>query len=313
MVAVALLGIPESSIALSEPLTWERWQSAAAAWLAEVRARTGSDRTPAEYARWLHRFVATLGSDPARATPADVHAFAYGPGRSGREPSPSTVIVRLAAISGFYQFARRMHLLDANPAADVQRPKLRPPTPKGLTADELRRLLSAMSTKPSGLRDRAITITIGLTGLRRAEVMSLRECDLSEKDGRLFYSIRVKGGNERHRELPMPAYKAICAALQAAGHPFDQLDESEHLFLVSASGYSINLGRAARRAGLGNVTPHVLRHSAAKLRRTAGASIEDVQQLLGHSSMATTARYLARLEGEQDAGWQAAAALLGLT
>ncbi|MDQ3688839.1 MAG: tyrosine-type recombinase/integrase [Chloroflexota bacterium] len=48
--------------------------------------------------------------------------------------------------------------------------------------------------------------------------------------------------------------------------------------------------------------PHVLRHSAAKLRRDAGASIEDVQSLLGHPSLAMTATYLRRLEGEEDAG-----------
>ena len=53
---------------------------------------------------------------PPEATPAHVHAFAYGPGPSGKEPSPSTVVVRLAAISGFYNFADRMGLVTSNPA-----------------------------------------------------------------------------------------------------------------------------------------------------------------------------------------------------
>jgi len=53
----------------------------------------------------------------------------------------------------------------------------------------------------------------------------------------------------------------------------------------------------AKRAGLDGLKPHDLRHTAAKLRRNNGASIEDVGALLGHASIATTARYLARMEG----------------
>ncbi len=81
-----------------------RWQSVAGAWLAEVQQRTGSPRTPREYAHILERFLAEI--KPPEATTAHVHAFAYGPGPSGKEPSPSTVVVRLAAVSSFYDFAR---------------------------------------------------------------------------------------------------------------------------------------------------------------------------------------------------------------
>ena len=49
-----------------------------------------------------------------------------------------------------------------------------------------------------------------------------------------------------------------------------------------------------------------------KLRRNNGASIEDVPTLLGHASIATTARYLARMEGEEDDGWQGVATALGV-
>ena len=61
-----------------------------------------------------------------------------------------------------------------------------------------------------------------------------------------------------------------------------------------------SLTRYVKKAKLGHVTPHALRHSAAKPRRETGASIEDVGTLLGHQNIATTARYLARLEGTID-------------
>ena len=73
-----------------------------------------------------------------------------------------------------------------------------------------------------------------------------------------------------------------------------------------------NLARYGKKAKLGDVTAHALRHSAAKLRRETGASIEDVGALLGHQNIATTARYLARLEGTQDHGWYGVAEMLGV-
>ena len=73
-----------------------------------------------------------------------------------------------------------------------------------------------------------------------------------------------------------------------------------------------NLARYGKKAKLGHVTPHALRHSAAKLRRETGASIEDVGALLGHQNIATTARYLARLEVTQDHGWIGVAEMLGV-
>ena len=150
-----------------------------------------------------------------------------------------------------------------------------------------------------------------LAGLRRSEVLSLRAGDLT-RNGTVYYAVRTKGGHDRRRELPAPAFHAIEQALTATDRRIDQMDPSERLFPISSHGFYANLRRYAMRAGLEGVTPHVLRHSAAKLRREAGASIEDVQSLLGHRSLATTATYLRRLEGEGDSGWAPVAAALGL-
>jgi integrase len=57
---------------------------------------------------------------------------------------------------------------------------------------------------------------------------------------------------------------------------------------------------------------HILRHTAAKLRRDAGESIEDVSRFLDHSSLAVTSTYLRRLEGQEDKGWGKVAEALGL-
>jgi integrase len=286
------------------------WRDIIGAYLVEVSEHSGSARTTTEYARYLAAFLGGV-TDPAVATTANVHAFAYRTGPSGRSPSPSTVSVRLAAISGLYGFAVRMGVLAANPAVNVRRPRSTQPTPRGLSADEVRRLILATPSTPSGLRDRALIVTAVLTGLRRSELLGLRRGDLTVGDV-VFYRARAKGGVQRHRELPEPAMHAIEASCEAAGRPLDRMPGDELLFEISGRGFAANLARYARRAGLGSFSPHDLRHTAAKLRRDSGASLEDVRALLGHASLFTTARYLARLEGERDTGWRSVASLLGV-
>ena len=70
--------------------------------------------------------------------------------------------------------------------------------------------------------------------------------------------------------------------------------------------------RYLEKAGLPPSGLHVLRHSAAKLRRDAGESIEDVSRFLDHSSLAVTSTYLRRLEGQEDLGWGKVAEAIGL-
>ena len=71
--------------------------------------------------------------------------------------------------------------------------------------------------------------------------------------------------------------------------------------------------RYLEKAGLQPSGLHVLRHSAAKLRRDAGESIEDVSRFLDHSSLAVTTTYLRRLEGQEDLGWGKVAEAIGLS
>ena len=217
------------------------WQDAAGAYLVEVGQRSGSKRTPEEYARIIRRFMEGV-EDAASVTPADVHTFAYAPGPSGREPSPSTVSVRLAAISGFYGFLRRMGKVETDPAAEVRRPRNRDPQPRGLDADQLRQLLDAIPATPSGLRDRAIVLTSVLTGLRRSEVMGLRRGDLT-RNGSVYYTVRAKGGTVRHRELPLPAFAAMMDALEAEGRPLETLETEEAIVPVTSAAFYANLRR----------------------------------------------------------------------
>ena len=286
------------------------WEGAVQAFLAEKQARSGSHGTAREYARLLSRFFGGLdGKTPDVVTPAEVFTFAYGKGPSGREPSAATVGLRLAAISSLYAFLQRMDLVTANPCDRVQRPRAEPSPPRGLDKGEIRALLTAIPNTPAGQRDKAIVLTFLYTGRRRAEILGLRVGDLSRNAG-VYYSYRAKGGKGIRRELPEPCFLAIVEALAARGKEIEGMADDEPLFDVSPHGFYLNLQRYFRNAKLPPAGVHVLRHTAAKLRRDVGESIEDVSRFLDHANLAVTTTYLRRLEGEQDTGWRKVAALL---
>jgi len=297
------------------------WERALYTFLAEKERRSGSRRTVEGYSRMLQHFFAALGKPPDQIASREVFAFAHGVGPSGKDPSAVTIAARIACISSFYRFLIRMDIVASNPCDQLERPKVSPSPPRGLSAEEIKRLLAVIPEKPAGLRDRAIVLTLTLTGRRRSEVMNMKAGDISQTGG-LLYTYRGKGGKQAKRELPRPAFEAIERALAAWGKSLATMDPNESLWpsgspagngrgLTSGTFYG-NLQRYMRNAGLPPAGVHILRHSAAKLRRDAGESVEEVSRFLDHSSLAVTTVYLRRLEGQEDSGWREVAALLGV-
>ena len=81
---------------------------------------------------------------------------------------------------------------------------------------------------------------------------------------------------------------------------------------ITSGTFYTNLRRYLKKAGLPAGGVHIFRHSAAKLRRDAGESVEEVSRFLDHSSLAVTTTYLRRLEGQEDRSWGKVAAAIGL-
>jgi site-specific recombinase XerD len=143
------------------------WQRTLYAFLAEKERRSGSRRTVEGYSGMLQHFFGSLGKPPDRVSSQEVFAWAYGKGLSGKEPSPVTIGARLACLSSFYRFLIRMEIVASNPCDQIQRPRTSLSPPRGLSAEEIRRLLSVIPDTPTGLRDRAIILTLTLTGRHR--------------------------------------------------------------------------------------------------------------------------------------------------
>jgi site-specific recombinase XerD len=299
------------------------WERALYAFLAEKERRSGSRRTVEGYSRMLQHFFGALGKPPDKVTSQEVFVYAHGVGPSGREPSAVTIGARMACVSSFYRFLIRMGIVSVNPCDQLERPRVEPSPPRGLSAEEIKRLLAVIPEKPVGLRDRAIILTLTLTGRRRSEVMNLKAGDISQSE-RLSYKYRGKGGKQAKRELPRPAFEAIERALAAWSKSLATMDPNESLWPTdhasrAAAGLGVtsgtfygNLQRYFKKAGLPPAGVHILRHAAAKLRRDVGESIEDVSRFLDHSSLAVTTVYLRRLEGQEDRSWGKVAEAIGV-
>jgi site-specific recombinase XerD len=167
--------------------------------------------------------------------------------------------------------------------------------PTGLNPAQVRALLDACDrTTPVGRRDFAVVSLLTRLGLRAAEVGAMTLDDIDWRAG----TITVHGKGNRHEQLPLPAdVGTALAAYLEHGRPAGAADRA--VFLRAKAPYrmldhksiSTLVGRAARRAGLGTVHAHLLRHSAATTILGAGASLDEVGQLLRHRSSASTAIY----------------------
>ena len=296
------------------------WEGSLYAFLAEKQRRSGSNRTPDSYYRTLRHFFGGLHKSPDQVSPQDVFSFAHGIGLSGREPSPVTVGARLSCISSFFKFLIRMDVVKANPCDPVDRPKPRPGAPSGLSASQMQQLLQVIPDTVKGRRDLAIVLTLVLTGRRRSEVVNLTAGDIAFDDSAAFYRYVGKGGLRGRRELPSPALSAIRRSLSDVGKHIHSMHPTESLWQagagpsgVSSATFYNRFRTYLRKAGLPLSGVHVLRHTAAKLRRDVGESVESVSQFLDHSSLAVTTTYLRRLEGERDTAWHGVANVLGVS
>ena len=167
--------------------------------------------------------------------------------------------------------------------------------PKGLAPDQVRALLASCDRgTANGRRDFAILTMLSRLGLRAGEVAALSLDDVGWRAGEI--TVRGKGGHCERLPLPADVGEAISAYLhdrRPAGA------QQRALFVrvkapqgsLTSSAISSVVAAAARRAGLGTVGAHRLRHTVATQLLRAGASLPEIGQVLRHRHMSTTAIY----------------------
>jgi integrase/recombinase XerC len=234
--------------------------------------------------------------------------------QAGAGAARTTLARRTSAVKTFTAWAVRRGLLDTDPAARLQVPKARRTLPSVLRQDQALAAMAAAKTgaqegDPLALRDRLIVELLYATGIRVSELCGL-DVDDVDLDRRL---LRVLGKGNKQRTAPFgePAEDALRAWL-STGRPALVNRNSGPALLLGARGGRLD-ARQARTvvhqtvsavAGAPDMGPHGLRHSAATHLLEGGADLRIVQELLGHSTLATTQLYthvtVARLRAVHD-------------
>ncbi len=263
----------------------------------ELRRQEVAPKTVSSYASDLRGFARWFTDSTgeaftaAAATPTDLREYRAHLRTVQRRPA-ATVNRRLAALRRFFTWAKAAERVRELPTEGVKGVPSTPRSPKALAKRELDRLLRA-AEQDGNKRNLAILLTLRHTGLRGGELCNLRLGDvaISERKGKVL----VRGGKgNKDRTIPLnnDARRALAAYVEVRPRVAD-----DHLFVgqrgepLKPQGAQEVVAKYARRAGLSEVTPHVLRHTFAKHVLDAGEDLATVQRLLGHERLETTAIY----------------------
>lgn len=203
----------------------------------------------------------------------------------------------LVSLRQFFRYLTNEKLIVENPTLDVESPRLKKGLPKYLHEEEVRRLLEQPDpNSPQGLRDLAMLELLYATGLRVSELVSVKLNDINLD--RNF--VRTMGKGKKERIVPIGDYasEALRRYLADARPGLLKGASSVYCFVsrrggpLSRQGFWKRIKAYARQAGLSDgISPHLIRHSFATHLLEHGADLRTVQEMLGHSNIATTEVY----------------------
>lgn len=302
---------------MTAPAVAARWSKRIDDFVRHLRVeRNVSPNTLRAYRSDLVAFACASGlAAPDDATPAHVRGWLATLHHSH---AAASIGRKLSAVRAFFRFLLREGAVASDPTSALPAPKQPKRLPRPLAVDDCELLAEAespdepvaaggdeerASKRRARLRDRALVELLYGTGIRVGELVALdvRDIDLTGRQ------VRVLGKGRKERVVPIPAL-----ACEAVAHWLDERRRpgvlGEPLFIsLRAVGRSdapprrmsdravrrVLASRAARAGIDDRVHPHRLRHSFATHLLDTGASLRDIQELLGHASLSTTQKYTA--------------------
>lgn len=259
-----------------------------------------SDHTVRAYVGDVEALASFLGlDDDATWTDvalADLRAWLAHQAADGK--SRTTLARRGASVRAFFAWAHRVGVVEHNPAARLASAKASVTLPHILDVDQASLLLDTARLRAQDgtvidLRDWAMAELLYATGIRVGELTGINvgDVDVNER------TVRVLGKGAKERVVPfgVPAQRALAAWFER-GRP--SLAGDTPALFVGIRGSRVDQRQVrevihclASGAGVPDIAPHALRHSAATHLLAGGSDLRSVQEVLGHASLATTQRY----------------------
>lgn len=275
----------------------KKWSDAGRRYRTYIRLEKRlAENTVESYMRDLRQFAHFIlrqyDVEPTHVEPEMIQRYLEWLYRRGREKSSQARA--LSGVKSFFAFLVLNDRIEASPAEFIQTPKIGRHLPDVLTTDEIDRIIAAVDTStPKGLRDSAMLEVLYSCGLRVSELTSLRMQDLFFGEG----YIRVVGKGDKQRLVPVSAVARD--RIQRYLEVRRSSRASEEILFLNNRGKQLTrvmvftiLKQAVRQAGIDKrISPHTFRHSFATHLLEGGASIRQVQEMLGHESIMTTEIY----------------------
>ena len=295
-------------------------------WLHAKASKSGSERTKEQYQGHITKFRSILresGLDLNSPDEATIAALAQGYAAysyDGRTIAGATYNQRVAAISSYYQYAIKHRWLQTNPMQLVERRVAHYNNAAlPIAAETVKSALKSIDrSTPLGKRDYALLVVLFNTGRRVSEVCSLKCGDISiAGDNVVITWQRCKGGKTMRDQVDPNVARALIEYLQAV---YGNELQAEAPVWISFSRYNAKKREAIGTQAIAAVCVkylhiskvHATRHSFAIYLEDAGAKLNDIGFRLGHSSLATTSRYMQRLHSAENEYAGQIAASLGI-
>jgi integrase/recombinase XerD len=212
-----------------------------------------------------------------------------------RKYADSTVARKVAAVKSFFHFLADKKLVNADPTANLDSPRVDKYLPKAISVADISALLDqpANHSGPESLRDKAMLGLLYWTGMRVTELVSLNLDDVQEG------KVRCAGKGNKARMIPVRAKQQIelddyllnARPLLVGNNGETALFVNHRGHRLTRQGFWLILKAYADEAGIADITPHTLRHSFATHLINDGENVRKVQELLGHASVSTTQIY----------------------
>lgn len=209
--------------------------------------------------------------------------------------SARSVNRKLSAIKSFFKWARKFRGVEVDPTVNLSLPKIAKRLPVFVEEEQMDSLQTAGYFPESfeGLRDRIIVELFYQTGIRSAELISLKTINID------FQRATIKVLGKRNKERIIPVGKDITELMLPYQHMRETEFEPGPEFFITSKGkslypklvYKVVNSYLGRVSSLRKKSPHVLRHTFATHMLNRGADLNAIKELLGHASLAATQVY----------------------
>lgn len=258
-----------------------------------------SQHTVRSYRNDLEQFFLWLKSqdisfDPKEITSADIRSWIVNLVENGY--SPVSVHRKISSLRAFYRYLLRQAVVTENPLEKVILPKRAKVLPVFISEDSLEKLLEdyKFGDDFAGVRDKAIIEMFYLTGMRRAELIGLKDEDVDITGG----VVRVKGKRNKERFIPLVGSFTTSLSNYLDVRSKEGIIDPEQFFVNKKGNkmydkgvYNIVNRYLSMVTTVEKKSPHVLRHTFATHMLNHGADLNSIKELLGHANLAATQIY----------------------